>query len=104
MNANRSPGQLRRILRRFWTLPVLLYRFLVSPLLGSNCIYTPSCSLYAEDAILKHGLVKGFVLAVTRIGRCAGGLYTGGDDPVPDEVSWSGIRGRYREFRIRKKQ
>jgi uncharacterized protein len=90
------------IFRKFWTLPIILYRYLVSPLFGGRCIYTPSCSRYAEEAILRHGVLKGVVLAAARIGRCAGGLYIGGEDPVPDSVRWSRIRREYKGFRIPK--
>jgi len=63
-------------------LPFHLYRWLVSPLLGSNCRYEPSCSRYAIDAIQLHGALKGGYLTARRLGRCHpfGGA---GYDPVP---------------------
>jgi len=64
-------------------LPIRLYRWLLSPMLGSNCRYQPSCSAYALEAIEKHGAWRGGWLSLRRICRCHpwGGY---GDDPVPD--------------------
>ncbi len=61
---------------------VWLYRRAVSPWLGLNCRYLPSCSEYAAEALRVHGALKGSWLAVRRIGRCHpwGGS---GYDPVP---------------------
>lgn len=66
-------------------LPIKLIRFYqicISPYLGQNCRYTPTCSAYAIEALRKHGLVKGTGLAIWRILRCSpwGGS---GYDPVP---------------------
>ena len=62
---------------------VRVYRKTISPLLPPSCIYTPTCSAYAEEALQKHGAVKGSVLAVKRILRCHP-WHTGGYDPVPE--------------------
>jgi len=53
--------------------------------MGRHCRYHPTCSAYALEAIEKHGAVRGWWLAVKRIGRCHpwGGA---GFDPVPDEA------------------
>jgi putative membrane protein insertion efficiency factor len=61
---------------------IRLYQLLVSPLLGPNCRYWPSCSHYAAEAIAVHGAWRGSWLAVTRLLRCHpwGGS---GYDPVP---------------------
>ncbi len=62
---------------------VWIYRYAISPLLGANCRYQPSCSAYAEEALKKYGAFKGGWLALKRIGRCHpwGGS---GYDPVPE--------------------
>ena len=83
---------------------IFLYQKIISPALPGSCIYTPTCSTYAIRSLRTHGLFKGFALAITRIFRCAGGLYTGGDDPVPETFSFAYIGDRYRKFwRGRKK-
>jgi len=61
---------------------IWFYQKAISPWLGANCRYRPTCSAYACEAIRKYGPVKGTWLAVKRIARCHPG-YPGGYDPVP---------------------
>lgn len=62
---------------------VKLYRKFISPLKGKpSCIYTPTCSLYALQALEKYGAVKGMYLTIRRVLRCHP-FATGGYDPVP---------------------
>jgi putative membrane protein insertion efficiency factor len=58
------------------------YQYALSPLLGNNCRYHPSCSAYAVEALQEHGALRGSWLTVTRLLRCHpwGG---NGYDPVP---------------------
>ena len=63
-------------------LLIKIYRLFISPLLGKNCIYTPSCSEYGIIALRKHGIFKGSFLTAKRILRC-NSLVKGGYDPVP---------------------
>lgn len=58
------------------------YRYLISPMLGPNCRFYPSCSSYAEEAIERHGAAKGSYLAARRLLRCHP-WHEGGFDPVP---------------------
>lgn len=71
-----------KILSWILVLPIRFYQICISPLLGPSCRFTPTCSEYARQAILKHGPFKGLYLAVRRLLRCHpwGGS---GYDPVP---------------------
>lgn len=62
---------------------IRFYQRWISPLLGANCRFYPSCSCYAHDAIATHGPLKGSGLAVRRLLRCHP-WHPGGYDPVPD--------------------
>ena len=63
-------------------LPIRFSQLAISPLLGPSCRFTPTCSEYARQALMKHGPIKGLYLAIWRILRCNpwGGS---GYDPVP---------------------
>jgi hypothetical protein len=61
------------------------YRFFLSPWLGSACRFTPTCSLYALQALERHGPAAGSYLAARRLLRCHPGC-PGGHDPVPEEA------------------
>jgi len=62
---------------------IKLYQILISPLLGPNCRFHPTCSHYAIEAIAKHGVLKGGYLSVRRLIKCHP-LHEGGLDPVPE--------------------
>ena len=63
---------------------VRFYRLFLSPWLGSACRFEPTCSVYAQQALLTHGAAGGSYLAVARIARCHPWC-SGGLDPVPVE-------------------
>jgi putative membrane protein insertion efficiency factor len=69
-------------LRRLAVWPVKLYRLTLSPVLGTNCRHYPTCSAYAIEAVLAHGVRRGGWLALKRILRC-NPWSAGGYDPVP---------------------
>jgi len=61
---------------------IRLYQRLVSPGLPACCIYAPSCSRYAVEALEQHGFWRGSWFALRRLVRC-GPWGVGGEDPVP---------------------
>lgn len=73
--ARRLPRQALRVL-------ILGYRYTLSSIMGRQCRYLPTCSEYAEEAVMRHGAIAGGIMATARICRCHpwGGH---GYDPVP---------------------
>ena len=71
-----------KLLSFILVIPIKLYQILISPLIGPNCRYHPTCSQYSIEAINKYGPFKGTWLAIKRISSCHpwGGS---GHDPVP---------------------
>lgn len=61
---------------------IRLYQLCVSPFFGRCCRFAPSCSEYAQEALEKHGLLKGIWLILNRLVKC-GPWNKGGYDPVP---------------------
>jgi putative membrane protein insertion efficiency factor len=61
------------------------YRLLLSPLLGRQCRYLPTCSSYTEEAIARYGLWAGCWIGLARIQRC-GPFGASGFDPVPEDL------------------
>ena len=78
------------MLNKIITLPLIIviraYQLMISPMLGSNCRFTPTCSEYAMESFKSHGLIKGLFLAIKRIGKCHpwGGH---GYDPIPTKIN-----------------
>jgi len=71
------------MVRQLFVLLIKGYSYLISPFLGNNCRYYPTCSAYAQEAVEKHGVLRGLWLGVKRIGRCHP-WHEGGVDPVPE--------------------
>jgi len=69
-------------MRKLLILPIRFYQYAISPLMASHCRYYPTCSQYAIEAITRHGVFRGTLLALRRIGRCHPWC-EGGYDPVP---------------------
>lgn len=63
------------------------YKKHISPHLGNNCRFTPTCSEYAMQALETHGVFKGGLLSAWRIGRC-NPFGKAGYDPVPEKGRW----------------
>ena len=75
-----------RLLVALLSAPIRAYRAFISPLMPHVCRFTPSCSVYALEALKLHGPVKGLWLAVRRLSRCHPITWLGGSsgfDPVP---------------------
>ena len=73
---------MRALLVTVLSLPIRLYRLLLSPLLPPSCRFHPSCSVYALQALQAHGPLRGLTLAARRLSRCHP-FHEGGLDPVP---------------------
>ncbi|OYV69689.1 MAG: membrane protein insertion efficiency factor YidD [Gemmatimonadetes bacterium 21-71-4] len=69
-------------MKRILVLGVRGYQLWLGPLLPASCRYYPTCSVYAVEALERHGALKGGWLAIRRILRCHP-FHTGGFDPVP---------------------
>lgn len=80
--------QLNRLVAAVLIGAISLYQLLLSPLVGRQCRFAPTCSHYAKQAILQHGALSGCLLAGVRICRC-NPLGGSGHDPVPETLVWS---------------
>ena len=66
-------------------LMIRLYQLFISPLLGQNCRYLPTCSEYSVKSLKEHGLFRGSILSIKRISKChPWGSH--GFDPVPKKT------------------
>ena len=81
MNDIKRKKLFARFFRRIIIIFIKIYQLVLSPLFPPSCIYTPTCSQYAIDAVHKHGILKGGFMAVRRILRCTP-FHNGGYDPV----------------------
>lgn len=75
-------SMVQRLPRLVLIVGVRVYQVMLSPLLGGSCRYFPSCSVYAIEALDRHGALRGGWLAIRRIARCHP-FRPGGYDPVP---------------------
>jgi len=76
---------------RFLQFIVLVYQKTLSPIVGNQCRFTPTCSCYMQEALGKHGALKGFLLGVWRILRC-NPFYKGAwVDNVPESFAWKDL-------------
>ncbi len=66
------------------TWAIKAYQRLVSPAMGRNCRFQPTCSTYALEAVTVHGFVRGSWLGLRRLARCHP-LHDGGYDPIPEK-------------------
>jgi putative membrane protein insertion efficiency factor len=69
-------------MKHLFVFLITLYQKLLSPWMPHSCRFTPTCSQYAKEALLKHGLLCGLGLSLKRLARCHP-FHAGGYDPVP---------------------
>lgn len=74
--------------KKILIFPVKLYKRYISPHLGENCRYWPTCSEYMMQALEIHGAAKGLALGTLRLLRC-NPWAKGGYDPVPPKGKWT---------------
>ncbi len=72
-------------MKKFIIQGIKFYQRAISPYLGKNCIYIPTCSQYMIDAINRYGVCKGGSMGVKRILRCHP-FAKGGFDPIPNKL------------------
>lgn len=72
-------------MRQLLIKTIRIYQLVISPLTGPSCRFYPSCSSYAQDAILEYGVLSGSWLALKRLSRCHP-WHPGGHDPVPESL------------------
>ncbi len=70
-------------MRRFLLWLIDVYQFLLSPWVGNQCRFYPTCSEYARIAVQQHGALKGSWLAAKRLAHCHPYSHKHGFDPVP---------------------
>ncbi|MGB1216779.1 MAG: membrane protein insertion efficiency factor YidD [Saprospiraceae bacterium] len=76
-------NQIFQLLRKLYVIPIHFYKLAISPLLPSSCRYTPTCSTYTLQAIMKYGIFKGTFLGAKRILRCHPWSKHDHYDPIP---------------------
>ena len=86
---------LERLVRSALLALLRAYRFFLSPWIGQQCRFWPTCSNYASEAIEKHGTAVGAYLATKRLLRCHPWC-AGGHDPVPEQCPGSGLFNKQR--------
>ena len=61
---------INKALTFFFLSLINLYSYIISPILGNNCRFLPTCSEYTKESIIKFGFFKGVWLGIKRIVRC----------------------------------
>jgi len=74
---------MKTVIRKLAVSFIKGYQFLISPLLGNNCRFHPSCSCYAVESVERYGIVRGGYFTLRRLIKCHP-FHAGGFDPVPE--------------------
>ena len=72
---------IKNICTKFVINLINIYKYLISPFLGNNCRFLPTCSEYTKESIIKFGLLSGVWLGLKRIVKCHP-WGNGGYDPI----------------------
>lgn len=80
---------------------IRLYAYIVSPFLGRNCRFEPTCSCYAHQALERHGALKGIYLTICRVLNCQPFSKRNWHDPVPERFAWRDFLGYKRSTPIK---
>ena len=75
-------AKIKQVTAKLLIAIIRLYRYFLSPWIGNQCRFYPSCSYYAQQAIVKRGIFLGLAFTVWRLLRCQP-FAAGGYDPVP---------------------
>ena len=75
---------MEKVIKAIFIFPIRVYQYAISPMLGANCRFTPTCSAYTVQAIEEWGPLKGTWMGIRRFSKCHpwGGH---GYDPVPSK-------------------
>ena len=76
--------RISRLFQKLFLLLIRFYQVAISPHLGKNCRFVPTCSQYATIAITRFGVIKGTYLTIRRLLKCHP-FHEGGFDPVPEK-------------------
>lgn len=93
LSRKRLPRKRELVMVKLFQYFIKLYTFLLSPILGKNCRFHPTCSAYAHQSLERHGVLKGLYLAITRIFSCHPYSKRNFSNPVPSTFAWKSILG-----------
>ena len=82
-----------KIIKKIIIQIIKVYKLIISPYLGNNCRYIPTCSEYFIDSLNEYGLLKGLLMGIKRILKCHPVKFLGGSegfDPVKKKVKLNG--------------
>jgi putative membrane protein insertion efficiency factor len=92
-----SEFELKALPARAAKLLIRVYQITLSPMIGNQCRFHPSCSNYAMEAVDHYGAIRGSWLALKRLGRCHP-FHAGGFDPVPGTAASADRHSDFKEI------
>ena len=78
-------------MRQIFMGMIKLYQKTLSPLVGNQCRFSPTCSCYAHEAFSKHGTLKGLFLTLKRLLKCHPWVKCDWQDNVPEKFEWKNL-------------